>query len=248
MDAFSFAMVMVAFFAGGVVKGVLGLGLPLVSVAVMSSVLPIRVAIPLLLVPVIVTNIMQAVRGGRLVALLRRYWSMLLMSGIGVWLGTMALYAVDPSFLLAILGVVVCCYTAINLFAVRFSIGERSIPVVAPAVGLVSGLLSGTTGSLGVPIVIYLQALGLHKDAFVQALGIAFLLTGTVWTAALVWQGGLTTANVPISAAGLIPALIGMQAGQFLRDRLSQERFRTGLLVFLFLIGLNLIRKGLELF
>lgn len=247
MDAFSIAVVFAAFLAGGVVKGVLGLGLPLAAVAVMSSVLPLRVAIPLLLVPVLVTNAAQAVRGGHLEELLRRYWSMLLMSGVGVWLGTMALYRVDPAFLLVILGGVVCAYTSINLFAMRFSVSERTVPTVSPAVGLVSGLLSGTTGSLGVPIVIYLQALGLQKDLFVQALGIAFLLTGLVWTAALVAQGGLTMTNVPVSAAALVPAAAGMWAGRRLRDRLSQERFRTGLLIFLFLTGLNLIRKGVEL-
>lgn len=241
-------MVLAAFLAGGVVKGVLGLGLPLTAVAVMSSVLPIRVAIPLMLVPVLVTNVMQAIRGGRLQELIRRYWSMLLMSAVGVWLGTMALYRVDPSFLLVILGIVVCTYTAINLLAIRFSISERSIPTVGPAVGLISGLLSGTTGSLGVPIVIYLQALGLQKDAFVQALGIVFLLTGAVWTVAVASQGGLTASNMPVSAAALAPAIAGMWAGQWLRDRLSQDRFRAGLLVFLFLVGLNLIRKGLGLF
>jgi uncharacterized protein len=248
VDAFSIAVVLVAFLAGGVVKGVLGLGLPLAAVAVMSSALPLRVAIPLLLVPVLVTNVMQAVVGGRMLEILRRYWSMLLMSALGVWLGTMALYRVDPAYLLVTLGIVVCAYTSINLFALRVSFSERNIPTVGPAVGLVSGLLSGTTGSLGVPIVIYLQALGLQKDVFVQALGIAFLLTGLVWMAALIAQGGLTMTNVPVSALALVPAIAGMWAGRWLRDRLSQERFRTGLLVFLFLAGLNLIRKGLELF
>jgi uncharacterized membrane protein YfcA len=245
LDTTSIAIVLFAFLCGGIVKGVIGLGLPLVSVAVMSSVLPLRVAVPLLLVPVIITNIMQAVRGGRMAELLRRYWSMLLMSGIGVWLGTIALYAVDPALLLPILGVVVCIYTGINLFAFRFTVGEASVPVVAPCVGLVSGLLSGTTGSLGVPIVIYLQALGLQKDAFVQALGITFLLTAVVWSGALLWEGGLNATNVPISAIALVPAVAGMWLGQKLRDHLDEEKFRKGLLVFLFLIGLNLIRKGL---
>jgi uncharacterized membrane protein YfcA len=245
VDSFTIAIVMVAFLCGGVVKGVIGLGLPLVSVAVMSSVLPLRVAVPMLLAPAIVTNIAQSHRGGRLAAIMRRYWSMLAMSCVGVWLGTIALYAVDPALLLPILGVVVCTYSALNLFTFRFSVSDRSLPVAAPCVGLFSGLLSGTTGSLGVPIVIYLQALGLDKDEFVQALGVTFLLTATVWAGALFWQGGLNTGNIPVSAAAIVPAFAGMWLGQQIRERLSQEGFRKGLLVFLFLIGLNLIRKGI---
>lgn len=245
MDPFILATVGIAFLLGGVVKGVIGLGLPLTSVAVMSTVLDLRVAIPLLVIPVTVTNVWQALRGGRLIELLALYWPMLVAAAIGVWVGTLALYRVDPSLLLVLLGVVVCGYALINLIAVEIAFSPRHVRVVSPMVGLVSGLLSGTTGSLGLPIVIYLQGLGLAKDVLVQAMGIQFFTTGVVWTAALFDQRGINAGNLPISALALVPAVAGMIAGQWLRERLSPERFRFWLFVFLFAVGLNLIRKGL---
>jgi len=245
VDELTLITVAAAFLLGGVVKGVLGLGLPLTSVAVMSSALDLRIAVPLLVIPITVTNFFQAVRGGHMRAILARYWGMLGASALGVWAGTYAFYRVDSSFLLVALGLVVCVYSAINLFAVRIRLPETTIPFWSPVIGAFSGVLSGTTGSLGVPIAIYLQALGLTKDIFVQALGIQFLLTGTMWMVALIQQGGLNAANLPVSAMALLPAIAGMAAGAWLRRRISEDRFRTALYILLLLVGVNLVRKGL---
>lgn len=244
MDDFTLMTVTAAFLAGGVVKGVLGLGLPLTSVAVMSSVLDLRIAVPLLVIPITVTNFFQALRGDHMKAILRRYWPMLAASALGVWVGTYTFYRVDTSFLLVALGLVVFIYSAINLFAIRICLSEATIPFWSPVIGAFSGILSGTTGSLGVPIAIYLQALGLSKDVFVQALGIQFLFTGSMWMVALIEQGGLNLTNLPVSAMALIPAAAGMAAGAWLRQRIPEEKFRTALFVLLLLVGLNLIRKG----
>lgn len=245
MDALTIALICVTFLIGGGVKGMLGLGLPLTSVALMSTFLDLRVAIPLLVIPVIVTNIWQAFRGDQMAAILRRYWVLFGCSCIGIWLGTVALFRIDPSYLITTLGVVVCAFTVINLFALRLTVTERSMAVLSPAVGLFSGVLSGSTGSLGAPVVMYFQALGLPKDTFVQALGLQFLITAAVWLVALVEQGALRGTGVAISALAVAPAALGMVAGQWLRNRLSQERFNIWVYAFLFIVGLNLIRKGM---
>jgi len=245
VDDFTLITVATAFLLGGVVKGVLGLGLPLTAVAIMGSVLDLRIAVPLVVIPITVTNLFQAFRGDNMKAILRRYWAMLSASALGVWFGTYAFYRVDTSFLLIALGLVVCTYTLFNLFAVRIHLSEATIPLWSPLIGALSGVLSGTTGSLGVPIAIYLQALGLSKDMFVQAIGIQFLITGTMWMVALIQQGGLNATNLPVSALALIPAAVGMAAGAWLRQRIAEEQFRTALFVLLLLVGLNLIRKGM---
>ncbi len=130
MDALTIALICGAFVVAGGVKGILGLGLPLTAVALMSTFLDMRVAIPLLVIPIVVTNIWQAFRGGEMAAILRRFWVLFLGSCIGVWLGTIALFRIDPSYLIVTLGVVVCAYSAINLFALRLTVPERSTPLL----------------------------------------------------------------------------------------------------------------------
>lgn len=234
-----------AFFCGGIVKGITGMGLPLTAIALMSIVLDLQVAIPLLIVPIIATNIMQAFQGGHFSELMRKFWPMLIAAAIGVFAGTYALYRLDSSYLLIALGLLVFFYSLNNLCAIRLSCTERTLPIVSPVVGFLSGILAGTTGSIGIPVVIYFQALGMTKNLFVQALGIQFLITGTFLTLSLTREGGLSIQYATISALALIPSVIGMFAGKKLRDKVSEERFKTWLYVLLLLIGLNLIRKGL---
>ncbi|MGY8991815.1 MAG: hypothetical protein ACKVHL_09520 [Rhodospirillales bacterium] len=65
----------VAFVLGGFVKGVVGLGLPTISLAILTATVGLKEAMVLMLFPSFVTNVWQAVIGGQLIAILRRLWS-----------------------------------------------------------------------------------------------------------------------------------------------------------------------------
>ncbi len=85
----------------------------------------------------------------------------------------------------------------------------------------------------------------MKKDIFVQAVGIQFLFTGIILTFALFREGGLQGNILIASILALIPTAIGMWFGWIIRNKVSEEKFRTWLYVILLLIGLNLIRKGI---
>ncbi len=57
MNMETLATVTVAFLVGGTIKGVTGMGLPTVSVAIMGGVLGLREAIPILMVPSLIANL-----------------------------------------------------------------------------------------------------------------------------------------------------------------------------------------------
>jgi len=245
LDLFFLLAVTISFFLGGIVKGVVGMALPLVALALIRTVLDLRTAVSLLVFPIIMTNILQAMRGGLFKKLLRKFWPMLAMAAAGVFGGVYALYQFDPSYFLTTLGIIVLCYSINNLYAVRLSITERSLPIMSPIVGLCSGLIAGMTGSMGLPVIIYLQALGLKKDMFVQVLGIQFVFTASILAIALFHKGELAADISVISALAVFPSLLGMFAGKLVRDKVSEDQFRTWLYFVLLFVGLNLIRKGL---
>ena len=83
------------------------------------------------------------------------------------------------------------------------------------------------------------------KDVFVQAVGVQFLITGSILAAALTYAGGLNLETLPVSALAMVPTFLGMAAGFWIRDKVSEDKFRAALWIFMFVIGLNLIRKGL---
>ncbi len=244
MDAWLIAIVVVAMLAAGCVKGMIGLGLPLTSIAILGTVMDLRNAIPLIVVPVLVTNAFQAMQGGELAAQFRRFWSLNLMLCAGTWGGTVLLFIVDPAALLVTLGAVVVGYAMINLFALTIRVPADSETWLSPVVGALSGVLTGATGSVGAPIAIYMQALGLEKEAFLQAVSLSFLITAVVWIAALVNQSAFDRDTTLLSLGAVIPAFAGMWIGRVLRRRLSEDRFRRWVFVFLAIAGANLIRKG----
>src|SRR5450830_2016967 len=77
----------VIFLLAGMVKGVVGLGLPTVAVGLLGLFMPPLQAAALLIVPSLVTNVWQLLAGGRFVWLLRRLWLMLAGIVVGTLLG-----------------------------------------------------------------------------------------------------------------------------------------------------------------
>jgi uncharacterized membrane protein YfcA len=61
-----------AFLLAGLVKGVIGLGLPTVAIGLLGLLMTPAQAAAILVVPSLVTNIWQFVAGGELLALVRR--------------------------------------------------------------------------------------------------------------------------------------------------------------------------------
>lgn len=80
-------LILATFLLAGLVKGVVGLGLPTISVGLLGLVMPPMQAAALLLVPSMVTNIWQLADGRSPWPMLRRLWPMLL----GIVLGTLLL-------------------------------------------------------------------------------------------------------------------------------------------------------------
>ena len=230
--------------AAGCVKGVIGLGLPLTSIAILGTVMDLRHAIPLIVVPVLVTNVVQALQGGVLAQQFRRFWSLNLLLCAGTWGGTVLLFIIDPAVLLIILGIVVVAYAMINLSAITIRVPADSEAWLSPVVGAFSGVLTGATGSVGAPIAIYMQALGLEKQEFLQAVSLSFFITAVVWTMALIDHSAFDRETTIMSLGALIPAFIGMWGGQVLRRRLPEDKFRRWVFLFLVIAGANLIRKG----
>ena len=234
------------FVLAGAVKGVIGLGLPTVSLALLTVALDLPSAMALLLVPSFVTNLWQAAVGGNGVAILRRIWPFLLMATVTVWLGATALTRVDLPLLSALLGLLLMAYATINLGGLRLTITTRQEVWAGPLVGTANGILTGMTGSFVVPGVMFLQAIGLPRDMLIQAMGMLF--TASTLALALALQGNdlLSLDLGLLSAAALLPAAAGMVLGQRIRQRLSEPLFRQVFFVSLLVMGAYIIASAAD--
>jgi uncharacterized membrane protein YfcA len=230
-----------AFLLAGLVKGVTGMGMPTVSLAILTVTLGLKPAMALLLVPSFATNVWQALAGGHLGTILRRLWPLLLALCLTTWLGVAVLARARSELLAGLLGLIVLAYAVTGLVRIELPRPGRLEGWLSPVVGAMSGLLNGMTGVFVVPGVLYLQSLGLPREAFIQAMGVLF---GTSVTALAIALGSRQLLSVELgllSAAAVIPALIGMGLGQIVRRRLSEQRFRAIFFSALLLIGTHII-------
>jgi uncharacterized membrane protein YfcA len=231
-------LVTVTFFLAGTVKGVIGLGLPTVSLAVLTAASDLPTAMSLLLFPSFLTNLWQAMTGGEAQKIIARTWPFLVAAVITIPVGALALDVVRLAALSGLLGILIVAYATIGLGGFCLNLSPVAASRSGPLFGVANGILTGMTGSFVVPGVMYLQALGLPRDAFVQAMGILFTLSTLVLGLALARGDILLVENVYLSAFAILPAVAGMWIGQRFRARLSETHFRR--LFFLALIGLGL--------
>jgi uncharacterized membrane protein YfcA len=226
--------------AGGV-KGVIGLGLPTVSLGLLTAALDLPTAMALLIAPSFVTNSYQASAGGHAGVILRRIWPFLLIATATVWLGATALTRVDLDVLTALLGLLLVAYGGLSLAGIRLKIPAHSEGWTGPVFGAANGILTGMTGSFVVPGVMYLQGIGLSRDMLVQAMGMLFTASTVALAFALGTNALLSTEVGIASLLAIVPSLIGMWAGQNLRRRLSEAQFRSALFIGIVLLGIYIL-------
>ena len=151
--------VLLAFFAGGFVKGVIGLGMPTIALGILASFMGLRESLPLMIIPIVLTNLLQVVQGGDTRPVLRRFWLMNLCSFAGIWLGAMVLFSVNPLIMTGVLGVIVSVYSGSLMLSLEMRVSARAERWLTMPVGLVTGIMTGMTGSSVFPLIPYLNSL-----------------------------------------------------------------------------------------
>ncbi|MFP9460072.1 sulfite exporter TauE/SafE family protein [Pectobacterium brasiliense] len=236
---------MVVFLLAGVVKGVIGLGLPTIAMGLLTLVMPAASAAGLLIVPSLVTNIWQLACGPAFLSLIKRFWTLFAGIIIGTfWNGLPALTS-SSSWTSAALGGILVVYGLWGIMATTLPQPRRHEVWLSPLVGYITGAITAATGVFVIPAVPYLQCLRLNKNDLVQALGLAFTVS-TLGLALQLMQGmGLQGIDLWQSMLALIPALLGMMIGQRLRHAISEAVFRRCFFIGLIALGGYMAARGL---
>jgi uncharacterized membrane protein YfcA len=234
-----------AFLLAGFIKGVIGLGLPTVSMGLLAVTMPPSQALAIVIVPAIVTNIWQTFVGPYLRDIIIRLWPLMLGTAFGIWLNGDMLTGPYARYGTIILGILLAIYAVIGLGKFKFSVAPSNEKWVGGIVGVITGVISAATGVQVVPSMPFMQSIGMEKDELVQALGVYF----TVATLALAFN--LTSAGL-FSAATALPGMIalaasfaGMFIGQAVRTRMEPDTFRRWFLIAMIFLGIYLVGSAI---
>jgi uncharacterized protein len=241
MRADVFVFIVAVFVLAGFVKGVIGLGLPTISMGLLALVVPPVEAAAILVLPSLLTNVWQMLNGPSLASAVKRLWPVMLAICVGTWASAGLMTGAYAPFMTALLGATLLLYALSAFTAFRFHVARRTKPWLGPVIGGVTGVIAGATGVFVVPAVPYLQGIGLEKDDLVQALGLSFTVSTLALAVNIVRAGAIGGSLLVITLAALAAAIGGMWTGQVLRSRLQPLMFRRCFFGGLLLLGLYLI-------
>lgn len=232
---------------GGFVKGAVGFALPMIMISGAGSLMSAEVAIASIILPALVTNIIQSIRQGlgKAWGTVRKYWRLHVTLLVMIAVFAQLVTVLSDVALFLILGSMVTVFGVIQLIGWRPGFPQERKNIVEWFTGVVAGFFGGLAGIWGPPILLYLLARDTPKQELVRTQGTTFLIGSIVLVGAHLRSGVLNDVTIPFSAALVIPAVLGLMLGQMLQDRLDQAKFRRLTLWVLVIAGVNLLRRGL---
>lgn len=241
MDTGAVLVILVAVVIGSLVKGATGTGLPTVAIPVMAGFLGVEAAVVIMAVPTVVTNswLLWVQRGQA--GATRDLVPMIVAGALGVVAGAWLLTAVRADLLSLGLAALILGYVTLSLTRPRVAFPPHVTRYVSPPVGLLGGLLQGSTGIAGPAVATYLHGFGLPPGAYVFSLAAQFQLFGLVSAVSYLWFGLYTPERLVGSLLVLVPMMIAMPIGVRIGRRLPRHVFDRFVLAVLALMGVRLI-------
>lgn len=237
-------LVIATFILAGLIKGVIGLGLPTVAMGLLGLAMAPTQAAALLIIPATLTNVWQLAFGGHLQGLIKRLWPMLLMIFLGTAIGTLWIGMSGGHWVVRGLGAALLLYALSGLLLPTLHLKPCHESWLGPVCGAITGIITSATGVFVIPAVPYLQALGLSRDELVQALGLSFTVSTLALAGGLLWRGALGGGELGASLLALVPAVLGMLLGQWLRQWISEVLFKQVFFIGLGALGAHLLISG----
>jgi uncharacterized membrane protein YfcA len=238
-------LIAAAFLLAGFIKGVIGLGLPTVSMGLLAVTMPPGQAIAIVIVPAIVTNIWQTFGGPYLRDIMRRLWPLMAGVVVGIWLNAGLLTGPYAPYGTVVLGTLLVIYAILGLSKIHFKVARRDEKWIGGIVGVITGVVSAATGVQVIPSMPFMQAIGMERDELVQALGVFFTVATVALAFNLTATGLLTAATALPGAVAMVASFTGMFIGQAVRTRMQPEVFRRWFLIAMICLGFYLVGNAL---
>ncbi|WP_297354132.1 sulfite exporter TauE/SafE family protein [Paraburkholderia sp.] len=244
LDPYALLGIFAALLLGGMVKGVVSIGVPLVAMPILSHFLPIRQAVLLLSMPIILGNIPQALEGGQMLATVRRIAAPLVGTVLGNIVGVTMLISLAPHRAQAAAGIALIAAALLLFASPRLTLSPGLTKPVGLVLGFGAAVMESIASVPGPLLAMYLIATGATGKAFTKQ--IAIILVVSIISLIAAFSGGAHASwlDLAISAAASIPVIAGMLIARPLRDKLQPATFRKLVLLFVLVAAAQMIWKS----
>lgn len=242
---FTFFIVLFIFFIGGVVKGTIGVGLPTITLVLLSFIFDIKDSISFILIPIIFSNFIQLMDGKNLFAIARQTKYFLISSIILIVPGFFLLTFLDSKIILLILAILLISNSLLVAAKKIITLKDYNGFWTQALVGSLNGLATGVSSIYTMPMIFLIQSLQFEKDKLIQFMGLTFFLYSLVQLTLFASFDMMNEKALLFSSLACIPILIGLFVGRFLRKIVSENLFKLLFNYMLLLMGLVILVKNI---
>ncbi len=232
------------FFLGGLVKGTIGVGLPTVTLTLLSFFFDIKDSISFILIPVILTNLVQMLDGKELKSIFQQTKFFLVTSVVFVIPGFLVLRAINSNTILLILASLLVLNSCLVLFNKIITIKKHTSFQTQFWIGALTGITTGVTSIYTMPFIFLIQSLKFNKEKLIQLMGLSFFLYSLTQFALFYSFSMIDEKVLLFSSVACIPILIGVISGKYLRKVLSEQTFKQLFNYMLLISGIIIIIKS----
>ncbi|MGY4155634.1 putative membrane protein YfcA [Bradyrhizobium sp. USDA 4461] len=231
-------------FAAGLLKGTIGVGMPVVALPLLSLFIDIKSAAMLLSMPLILSNLPQALEGGKTVRCLMQLMPVIIGMIPGLFLGVRVLLALDANVTKVVAGLGLMGAGSMTLLSPKLRLQPRLVLPAGVTFGFLGGVLGGVAAMPGPLVFIFLLAKGLRGGAFTKEASLYLVVSAGLLAILLTASRQFSWPDVLVSTAAMLPVMPGMYAGRHMRDRIAPETFRKLVLIAVIASGAELLRHG----
>jgi len=244
MEAADYYFIFSAYTIASFIKGLTGIGFSTCCLPIMALQLDLKVAIPLVIIPSIISNVAVMSQVKNFGPALKRFWTLYLASIPGIFVGLGLLVVIPANLAKATLGMVLLLYSLWAIGNLSVTLGSVWEPRLKVPVGFLNGFVNGLTGSQVMPILPFLLSLNLNKKLFVQAINLSFTISSLVLLLGMNNLALLSTQTFQLALAGLGPIFIAVFMAGKVQHRISGNLHRLIVLAFLLIMGSILIIRS----
>ena len=235
-------VIILAVLAGGLVKGTLGFGMPMVALPIIAFITPPTTAKLLLCAPIFLTNFLQIKFNEGVSSY--RFLPMFLSLVVGLIIGARLILEIDINTITQIIAVSIIFAALVNCFGFKINnIKQNYEKIITTIIGFGSGILGGLSTFYGPPMLAYLVAVDLQKEKFVRTVSTMYFIGSFPLYGSLIYYGFATKEDLIFSLILIIPAFISQQIGTKIRDKINHKQFRNLVLSTLIILGISLFLK-----
>jgi len=226
----------------GFLQGLTGFGFGLITLPLLGLFIGIKTIIPLVVLLALCISLTQTVQFRNAIKL-KSIYTLIAATMPGIPVGVYTLKHIPAETLTIGLGALMVAFTSYQLLT-KPTPRHLGIPSTVLA-GFTSGILGGSIGAGGPPVIVYSTLQPWSKDQAKATLAFYFAISGSIVSMTHAYTGLITQKILHLFVISLPALAIGIFLGTITYTRISDRGYKKLALILVFILGCMMLYKNI---